>query len=370
MKRKIAENMGTGKRGMGKKILAALLSAVMLLGMTSTALASEERITVTDETSTVKTVWTVASEVMFDENETFTLKLSYEGKSPVGTNVLADPMGIVTGTPKQLPVGGTGKWSGSGKVHQASLTYASLFQGISFTTPGIYSFTLQVQDKGHPNIASSTQSYRLEVPVVWATDGEGNLTGGLALKDILVYQRGEGQEGAKVENTNLLFEHTPKANGSLTVTKTVKGNAANKEDTFAFTIMITGVSGTYPASDGTVTAAKGTITKSVSLKHGSSYTLSNLPAGAAYTVTEGSNDYPGKAYTIDGGQTVVIGDGEEAGAKGTVKEGTTTVAFENTKNTLPATGIATDIMPYVLLLGGVILGGGAFLVLRRRRTEI
>lgn len=370
MNKKISENKGTGIKRLGKKVLTTVLSAAMLLGMTGTALAAEERAVVSDETSTVKTVWTVASEVMFDENEAFTLLLNYEGKAPVGTNAAADPSGIVTGTPKQLSVGGFGKWSGSGKAHQASLTYASLFEGISFTTPGIYRFTLKGQDKGNPNIACSTRSYLLEVPVVWATDGEGNLTGGLALKSVVVYQQGGTQDGAKVENTNLLFEHTPKANGSLTVTKTVKGNAANKDDTFAFTIKIIGVSGTYPASDGTVTAANGTITKIVQLKHGSSYTLSNLPAGAAYTVTEGSNDYPGKAYTIDGGQTVVMGEGDEAGAKGNVKEGTTTVAFENTKNTRPATGIATDVMPYVLLLGGVILGGGAFLVLRRRRTEI
>lgn len=367
MKRKLFRRKRSGRRNFWQKTLTAVLSAALLLGFTFTALAAEDKAVVTDETNTVKKLWTVAHETMFEEKESFHLLLNYEGRDAVGTNASADPGGIRKGTPKTAVIGGTGKWDTAGSGHQAFVTYAELFDGISFSAPGIYHFTLQEQDKGNPNIVFSTQSYRLDVFVVWAVDESGGLTNGLAVSGVTVYQGGTSQDGAKVENADFRFENTPKANGSLTVTKTVKGNAANKDDIFEFTIQADGVSGTYPSTDGTVRAEKGKIIKTVSLKHGMSFTIQNLPVGTEYTVTESSSGYQKTSYTMDGGKAVVIGDEGVTAANGVVKEGNTTVAFENVKNIQAPTGIVVDAIPYALLLGGLILSAVVFFLLHRKR---
>lgn len=369
MKQNLWIKKKAAQKNFGKKILTVMLSAAMLLGLAVTALAADEKAVVTDKTNTVKKIWTVASETMFDERESFTLRLNYTDKEAVGTNKAAEPAGIIKGAPKDITIGGTSKWNNAGGAHEAAVTYAELFDGISFTTPGIYHFTLQEQDKGNPNIASSTQSYAIRVPVVWAVDSDGNLTGSLAIQSIMVFEKEGSETGGKVENGNFRFVNTPKANGSLNITKTVKGNAASKEDMFQFTIKITGVSGAYPTSEGTAQAINGSITKTVQLKHGASFAINNLPAGAAYTVTEESSGYQKTSYTIDGGTPVVIGDEGVTAATGSVKAGSTIVAFENVKNVTAPTGIVMDVLPYVLLFGAAILGGAAALIYRRRSAR-
>jgi hypothetical protein len=68
--------------------------------------------------------------------------------------------------------------------------------------------------------------------------------------------------------------------GSLKVSKTVTGGSS--APTFTFHITVSGVNGTY--SGVTFSNGKATIT----LKHGQSKTISGLPGGASYSVTEDS----------------------------------------------------------------------------------
>lgn len=101
--------------------------------------------------------------------------------------------------------------------------------------------------------------------------------------------------------------------GSLTVSKTVAGNAGETNKDFHFTVTLDDktISGTF--GDMTFTNGEATFT----LKHGESKTASNLPEGIGYEVTEANTD----GYT-----TTATGD------KGTIaKDGTATAAFTNTK---------------------------------------
>ncbi len=112
--------------------------------------------------------------------------------------------------------------------------------------------------------------------------------------------------------------------GSLTIIKTVAGNASDAAKEFDFTLTLNGATGTYPytghgVSDGTIKSGD-----TVSLAHGQSITITGLPADATYEVAEA--DYSGDGYT-----TV------STGAIGGIVEGATqTASFINTKNT-PAT---------------------------------
>lgn len=106
--------------------------------------------------------------------------------------------------------------------------------------------------------------------------------------------------------------------GSLTVSKTVSGNAGDKQKDFHFTVIL---------SDKSVNGAFGDLsftdgTAAFELKHGESKTADVLPSGITYTVTETEANQDG--YTT-----------ESTGASGTITEAGAAAAFTNTKNSTP-----------------------------------
>lgn len=351
----------------GKKWLVSVITAVILLSGAATVSAEADKgsepIRV-ESKSKVQKVWTVANAMMFDESTNFTLELSYLGKTNLGTNEAADPAGILPGTPNRTVIGGTGKWTAQAvdaKTHTAFLTYEEMFQGITFSTPGMYHFAVNEKAGTDPNIAYAGQTYYVEVQVSWAVDAGGNLTGALHMDGIAAYAG--SQKGISDKVDVLMFHNKEVKNSSLTVTKTVKGNAANKNDVFEFTVKVTGVSGSYPATNvaGKVTAVNGVITEKVYLKNGEKFVIYNLPAGAAYTVTEADTAYV-ESFRIDNGETK---SGSEAAGK--VGKDDTVTAFTNTKTITPPTGIFMNVVPYVLLLAVSVLGCVVFFVFRRRK---
>ncbi len=107
--------------------------------------------------------------------------------------------------------------------------------------------------------------------------------------------------------------------GSLTISKEVSGEGADPEKLWDFTIEFTGAAGSYPYSGSyTGTIASG---DTISLAHGESITISGLPAGTTYTVTEA--DYSADEYWS-----------ESEGAQGVIETDLTREAvFVNTKMT-------------------------------------
>lgn len=146
--------------------------------------------------------------------------------------------------------------------------------------------------------------------------------------------------------TNVVTVTVPSA-GSLTVSKTVEGHAADRD--FDFTVALTGtdgkpVCGTFGQGDAAVTfdeAGKATF----QLKGGESKTISGLPEGVAYKVTEA----PAAGYTAT-----------PEGAEGTVTADGATAAFINTYGiTTPAT-VNTDALFGKKLIGRDWKAGDAF----------
>lgn len=159
------------------------------------------------------------------------------------------------------------------------------------------------------------------------------------------------QASVKVGNnpevkTNVVTVTVPSA-GKLTVSKTVEGHAADKS--FDFTVALTGtdgkpVSGTFGTGSAAVTFDESGMA-TFKLKGGESKTISGLPEGVAYKVTEA----PAKGYTTT-----------SKGAEGTVSADGATAAFTNTYGITQNVTVNTDTLFGKRLVGRGWKDGDAF----------
>lgn len=150
--------------------------------------------------------------------------------------------------------------------------------------------------------------------------------------------------------------------GSLEVTKKLAGDFANYNDKFKIKVVLSKPKDKIIANDifvdgTTVTpkewAADGTYTFKKELGHDESYTITNIPVGVTYTVTE---ENPGQ-YTRSSDETGTIAADVKASA-----------TITNTKNASTPGGVIMTIAPYALML--VVAGAFAVVFLsRRNRAE-
>lgn len=125
------------------------------------------------------------------------------------------------------------------------------------------------------------------------------------------------------------FNNTTKPTGSLTISKTVSGNAASttKEFTFTVTLMENGDTPNNEVTFGDVTFINGVAT--FKLKARDVKTITGIPAGYDYTVTESDNNGYIVSATVDGKTATLknnmLGGTIAAGAE-------TKVAFNNHKS--------------------------------------
>ncbi len=139
----------------------------------------------------------------------------------------------------------------------------------------------------------------------------------------------EGAEGTIDDEVpaTAVFTNTRDTYGDLTVSKTVKGNDADTNKAFTFTVTLsdTTVSGTYGQME--FTNGKATF----ELKDGESKTASGLPNGVTYTVAEAD-------YSADGYVT------ESTGAEGTIDdEVPATAVFVNSRDTYGSIKISKTV---------------------------
>lgn len=161
--------------------------------------------------------------------------------------------------------------------------------------------------------------------------------------------------------------------GKLTVTKEIKGNQANMDETFEIQVVLTAPEGKTVKSDigvsvngGSAETRKfdtdGTLTVTGTLGNGQTIVIDNLPAGVTYEVTEPTpGDY---ISTITYTKTADNADDKTINANDT-----DTVTVTNTRGTdSPDTGVILDNAPYILMLA-VVAGGVFFMVAKKRREE-
>lgn len=136
------------------------------------------------------------------------------------------------------------------------------------------------------------------------------------------YKVVDGKEFVEADGNAAVFKNTT-APGSLTISKTVSGNAASRDKEFTFKVMLLQNANMLKGEDtyGNVKFTNGVAT--FKLKHNESVTITGIPAGLNYAVTESDNN--GYTVTVNGQNTTM--------ATGTIAAGeTSTAAFKNTKN--------------------------------------
>ena len=170
---------------------------------------------------------------------------------------------------------------------------------------------------------------------------------------------------------NFYAEYVPMYS-QVTVSKTVTGALGDKAKEFSFTLNVTDNAGT-PITGG-IKAKKGSNEETsnigneyqFTLKNGENIVFTNVPTGATVAVTE--NDYTG----ANGGYSTsyVAGDGQKMQGREArltnISAGNHTIAFTNSKDVSPDTGITLHSMPYLLVLAGVLVGGIAWMRRRKR----
>lgn len=319
-----------------KKFIAILLT-LMLLCLSAGALAQGDTDvpaapTYTDMTSvTVTKVYKLVGEGT-SPAETFTLQQEGDGVVKSGEATVAPDLGTITGATFN-----EGAASADGAEANITITLPT------YDKVGVYEYTLKEMAGTTAGVTYYGAPIRLVVTVI--NDETGNL------RVAAVHTESDGAKSDTFANTY--------SAGTLNVTKTVTGNLGDKSQFFEFKVKLTGEEGktyanSYTVSGGSYEGNPSSITigeeATFYLKHGETLSIANLPYGVSYTVTE---------MAVEGYTTTKEGD------SGSITAATQTAAFTNERTTTVDTGITTDSLPYVLLLGIVALAGAVLFIKRR-----
>lgn len=242
--------------------------------------------------------------------------------------------------------------------------------GNNYNKVGKYAYTISEDDTLIPGITKDNRTLKMIITVVNKTS------------ENLDYNTGYGyyvglfnQDGSKADDfTNTYNSY------SLEVKKTVQGNFGDLGDTFTFYITLGGADGkdnnyasaTVTVSDAANAANGKTWTigggaQSVTLKHGQIITVSNLPVGVTYTVTEKKTNDDGTAWVYDTtGEAVAIND---VLPSITANNNENKVEIVNKHEGTPDMGVVLDNAPYIAMLAIVAIGGVALMLNKRRRDE-
>lgn len=343
----------------GKLGLTIAMVLAMAIGTTATAFADTTAATVTQEGTAISKTYTAAEASLLTETE-FKYNLTYTGATKINGNETTNPANVTQNVANEITLTLNQKEENATSV-DGSMTYAELFEGITFSAPGRYYFTLSEVEGNNPDIAYDKSSYTIEVQVVWDDVDAGTVK----VQSVNTYKD-------EVKTTSgATFTNGAKENGTLTVEKIIAGNAANTDNEFTFTVTLTGVSetGSYTATinDNPAEAAQKGANTYV-LGHKDKLVISNLPVGATYTVTEADATETNGVYVVDG-YTVTdnVGGTGDNNANGSMTEDGANVTFTNTKNAEVITGVFMDVLPYALIV--VVAAAACFFFMTRRRNR-
>lgn len=308
-----------------KKFVAILLTLMLVLGVSGALAADAESVVIK---KSYKLVGAGSSPA-----ETFTLEQT-------GSRVLD---GDATAAPALGAITGAAFDAGAATVDGVTMPITVNLP--VYDRVGKYEYTLKEVQGNNAGVGYYDAAMKLVVTVV---NGENGLERVAAVHTELA-------QGADKSDT---FENTYSA-GTLTVKKTVTGNLGDKNKEFDFTVTFAAPEGkdwtpaiTLPTGAGMV--EDNPMSYTFKLKHDGTASFGNLPAGVTYTVTEAE---------VQGYTTTSAGD------KGTIGAGLNEVTFTNDKHGEIPTGVTTENLPYVLLIGFVVLAGAALLLKRKAHNN-
>lgn len=243
--------------------------------------------------------------------------------------------------------------------------------GDNYNKVGKYAYTISENETKIPGITKDAHTYEMIVTVV--NKQKDNLTNETGYGYYVGMYNAEGQKVPAV------FTNTYNSY-SLEVKKTVEGNFGDLGDTFTFYITLGNAEGkdnnyasaTVKVSDTNNAANNATWTigggqQTVTLKHGQTIIVSNLPVGVTYTVTEKKTNDDVTAWVYDTtGEAVVIND---VLPSITANNNENKVEIVNKHEGTPDMGVVLDNAPYIAMLAIVVIGGVALMLNKRRRDE-
>lgn len=318
----------------------------------------------------------------------------YEGTETTGTAL--DTKSVEFNAGNYTSKGGeknNGVYTGTFKLDVAKLT-----EGKSV---GKYTFTIvESMDKAYQSVTAERGTVTMVISKVNAKEVDATATAEfgyfVALKD---------SDGNKILATEAFKNKYGDGNiQNLKLSKTVHGALGNLSKDFTFKIkftkandlknitdtglykgpQVTDLSDTATIKDGTTNIDKNAYLEldkeyTVTLQHGDSLDLSNLPAGIKYEIYEDGSQVEAGAVvvTVDNVKyTVTVTDTDTAfdttettKIKGTVNNTDVTAAFQNTNPDSPDMGVVLDNAPYIAMLAIVAIGGVALMLNKRRRDE-
>ena len=219
-----------------------------------------------------------------------------------------------------------------------------------YTKTGTYTYELSEVNSHDEYVKYDDTVYKVVITVSEDADGNYEITD--------QYYSVEVSEKEWRPFEKITFEN--ETTGSLTISKTVAGNAASKDKEFTFIVTLQEALPTRAAANSNITAIdytdknkvdyselkskaeNGRVAIKISLKDGEKFTIEGLPKDIRYTVQElDTNGYTASAKVAD--KDVTLTDNTTPVASIAVGK-TTTVAFTNTKNSTPVNpGIYTEI---------------------------
>ena len=243
--------------------------------------------------------------------------------------------------------------------------------GDNYNKVGKYAYTISENETKIPGITKDAHTYEMIVTVV--NKQKDNLTNETG------YGYYVGMYDAEGRKVPAVFTNTYNSY-SLEVKKTVEGNFGDLGDTFTFYITLGKEDGkddnyatatvhvsdtSNPANNATWTVGGGQQT--VTLKHGQTITVSNLPVGVTYTVTEEKTNVDGSTWVYNTtGEAVAIND---VLPSITADNNANKVEIVNKHEGTPDMGVVLDNAPYIAMLAIVAIGGVALMLNKRRRDE-
>lgn len=243
--------------------------------------------------------------------------------------------------------------------------------GDNYNKVGKYAYTISEKETKIPGITKDAHTYEMIVTVV--NKKNTNLDNNTGYGYYVGMYDADGNK-VPAEFTNTYNSY------SLEVKKTVQGNFGDLGDTFTFYITLGGADGkdnnyasaTVTVSDAANAANGKTWTigggqQTVTLKHGQTIIVSNLPVGVTYTVTEKKTNDDGTAWVYDTtGEAVAIND---VLPSITTNNNENKVEIVNKHEGIPDMGVVLDNAPYIAMLAIVAIGGVALMLNKRRRDE-
>ena len=316
----------------------------------------------------------------------------YAGTDTKGTALATKSVEFNTGN--YTSTGGeksNGVYTGTFKLDVAALTNGK--------SVGKYTFTIvESMDKAYQSVTADRGTVTMVISKVNAKEVDATATADfgyfVALKD---------SDGNKILATEAFKNKYGDGNiQNLKLSKTVHGALGNLSKDFTFKIkftkandlknntdtglykgpQVTDLSNTATIKDGTTDINKSAYLEldkeyTVTLQHGDSLNLSNLPAGIKYEIYEDESRVENDAVvvTVDNVKyTVTVTDTkfdakEPTKIKGEVGSTDVTTAFQNTNPDSPDMGVVLDNAPYIAMLAIVAIGGVALMLNKRRRDE-